>query len=320
MSSFVITTKDGPPEIFVEVGKPFAKDPYLISGIFKAIYSVSNELTSNPLQVIQAKGFTVKFRQLHDGSILMVGTDHNVAGLEILLNQCFQIIEDGRKYDLGTEEVEVEIKKVIESYFSNKFSLGDEEEEPIPRPVTLGFHRLPKNIVRVIFWGVLTQRHFRFPNTGSLDFDNYISSIVDFLGQPCCSNLETSCPESIRFINEKGDFLIDDGVNTFNYKDIGIKKTNLLKKLEKMASKGKVAEVREIVNSSRETISGIHKMIENYPELSEDVKFEIDKLRYSIGLDLEHYLIEYLKLIEFPHLQAFLSHAERMEWVNPWLF
>ncbi len=314
----MITTKDGPPDIFVEVGKPFSKDPYLITGIFKAIYSVSNELTSNPLQVIQAKGFTIKFRQLEDGSILMVGSDTNIAALELLLGQCNRIITDGQRFNLSVEEIEAEIQKVVKAYFENKDE-PIEKDDAIPRAVKLGFQRLPKEFLTVIFWGLLTQRHFRFPNTGSLDFDHYISSVVDYLGQSCCSNFDKECLQAIQFVNEKGGFMLGGAPEILDAKYSLIQKTNLLKKLEKLGKKGRISELREILYSARATITSMAEMVRNYPDLDEQTKFDIDRLRYSIGLDLEHYLVEYLKLIDYPYLDQFLEHAQTIEWVNPWL-
>ncbi len=319
MSSFVITTKDGPPDIFVEVGKPFAKDPYLMAGIFKAIFSISNELTDNPLQVVQAKGFTVKFRQLDNDYVLIVGSDRHVAGLELLLEQSKKIIEDGERFNLPHEQIEDEIKKMIISYFEQDSGTTETSStENVPSIVPVALQRLPDSILTVIFWGLLTFRHFKFPATGSLDYDNYISSLLDFLGQPCCSNLDQTCSSSIRFVSEKGDFLLDEK-EKLSPKDKMILKTNTIKRLLKLRKKSNPLELKSIISSSRATISLIDEMIADYPHLTEDQKHEIDKLRYSIGLDLEHYLVEYLKHKNYPYLDEFLMHAETMEWVNPWL-
>ncbi len=171
----------------------------------------------------------------------------------------------------------------------------------------------------MILWGLLTHRHFHFPDTGSLDFDNYISSIVEFLGQPCCSNFDKECLEPIRFVNEQGGFVVNNGNEILTHKYSQIQKTNLLKRMEKLAKRGKILELHEIIVSTRSTITNIAEMVEDFPNLDDKTKFEIDQLRFSIGLDIEHYLVEYLRLKGYPYLDDFLAHAETIEWVNPWL-
>ena len=311
MSSFVLLTKDGLPDLTVEVGKKISKDPVLLSGLFKAIFTFSNEVAESPLQLIQIKGFTIKFLSFNEDFILIVGTDKNISNLNVLMDRVYDIVFDAFKKNKDLRNLEEQTEKLLKESLEEEYDLFHRDEVEIIEDI---FEDLNPEIIKVVFWGLLTGKHFRSPRTRSLDFNIYIEKFLEFFGYKTCSKVEI-CPVIIDFTSKKGDYLVDN--KQYSIKKKGFSGTKILKKLNKLGQKKKYKELLIYYQSLISTIAGVVEMSNKNSLTASELK-NISLTRHMIGMELEYYSLEQLKLINTTAYELLRNSTDELEWITSW--
>jgi len=311
VSFFAILSQFGTPKILVEVGNNISKDPMLLSALFEAMNSFSREVADSPLQIMQTKGFKVQFKQMEDNYFLIVGSDITVSGLQNMMNQIYRIITDGLNYGADTTLIEETIRNLLIDYDKNMTKEKDKEINIDPRTIH-AFSNINNDYIQIIYWGILTNTHFKYPKTDSHEVNEYITIIGDFLNLIFCSPLDQSCTHFITLNSSKEKF----ETNYTQVKDL-IRKTDILDNLIKLTKKQKLNELKISIQSLVDTISAFTNVVSAYNG-NEIERQKIDQLRYLNGIELEHYMMIRLKRIS-PHIYEQLKqNTTNLEWVNQW--
>lgn len=318
MSSFVLLTRHGPPDLMVEIGQPISNDPVMLSGLFKAIVTFTDEVTNAPLQVLQTKGFTVQFKNLDNDYILIVGTNHTVIGLDSVLNQIEGIVNDGFRYGVESQKVEDTIKGVLNEYVEvaaqDKSQWFGEENELTPT-LKQALGDIPTSCYEILFFGLLADIQFRFPKTPSLDLNKNLVTAIEFFGSYCCSDLDPKCNLAITFTSKDKEFKVNDKV--YSSKDI-ISKTELLKDLINHVKRREFLELKTKLNTELKTISAMQVVLEKFNKNSEEEKEKMDNLRQVIGPDLEHYTFLRVNRVNPDLIKYLQENTNQVEWMHQW--
>ena len=318
MSSFVLFTRYGPPDLIVEVGTPISQDPVMLSGLFQAIISFTDEVAHTPLQVLQTKGFTVQFKHMFDDYRLIVGTNHTIVGLDLILDQIGEIIADGYKHELSPQLIEQAISEILNNYV--EFSkLGDEDLsnlDHLPESLLEMFNDIPSAIYEIIFYGFLCGYQFLFPKTESMDLNRNLVKFIEYMEQSCCSDLDPTCIDSLALISKHDRFKLRD--QQYTRKDLP--RTKIIKELLDLVRQQKFMELKLKLISEMGTLSQLEHMFLEFDlhEHTESDQEMIDNLRYLIGPDLEYYLLLRLNR-QMPELVTYLQeHTQQTEWMSRW--
>ena len=318
MSSFVLFTRYGPPDLIVEVGTPISQDPIMLSGLFQAIISFTDEVAQTPLQVLQTKGFTVQFKQMFDDYRLIVGTNHTIVGLDLVLDQIGEIIADGYKHNVSPDLIEQTITEILNNYV--EFSkLGDEDLsnlDQLPDSLVEMFIDIPNPIYEILFYGLLCGYRFLFPKTESMDLNRNLVKFIEFVEQSCCSDLDPTCLDGISLTSRRDGFKLKG--SDFSSKDLP--RTKIIKELVELVKKQKFMELKLKLISTMGTLSQLQHMFMDFdPKDHTDADQEIiDNLRYLIGSDLEYYLLLRLKRESLELVTYLQENTKQTEWMSQW--
>ena len=315
MSSFALVSQFGPPELLVEVGKPISSDPVLLSGLFNAIVHMSQELTSSQLQVIQTKGYVIQFRYLENGFLLAVGTDHTILGLESLLVEIQTILDDGYRNQADYSAMDELISTLLNQYLEQR-SNTEQDLSDMPPAVLDALSYLDEGFVKIIIWGILSGYKFRYPKTPSLDNNNYISTLLQYFEIKICSELDPACKHIVEFHSRDPKFELYG--DTYDHKTKLIHKTSVLKDLMDLYKAKKYIELRERILITDNTLNSYLHLFENYKDMEERELTEIDNIRYLMGIELEHYLLNRLKLKSPSIHELVVRNTKQVEWMSTW--
>jgi len=315
MSSFALVTQFGPPDLLVEVGKPISSDPVLLSGLFSAIVHISQEVTSSQLQVIQTKGYVIQFRYLENGFLLAVGTDHAILGLETLLLEIQTILDDGYRNKAEYSTMNDLIAALLKQYLEDR-SNTEQDLSDLPPAVLDALSYLHEGFVKIIMWGILSGYKFRYPKTPSLDNNNYISTLLQYFETKICSELDPECKHIIEFHSRDPKFELYG--EEYDYKTKMIHKTGVLKDLMDLYKDKKYKELRERILITDTTLNSYLQLFENYKNKEEREHTEIDNIRYLMGIELEHYLLNRLKLKSPSTHSIVIQNTKQVEWMSTW--
>ncbi len=312
MSTFIMATKSGPPNLLVELGNPLSKDPVLYAGLFQAIFMLTRELTESPLKTVQAQGLTIKFHSIND-HLLIAGTNKNIVSLDSFLDKCEQIIRDKMPIESHAEELELALRRKAELFLKQT---GSSDKAHISQELKWAFNKIDRKPLKSLVWALLGGHHVHAPSTSSLDLNRSIEIISDYFGRPVCTSECVDCMDPIIFIEEIGDFVLNQTNRLLSPSKLP--NTNILKKILKHIANEEYEDAKLILMSAKETFESIDRTVSGYTDLSEKDKNELDVLRFSLGADMEHHLVEYLKSHQNPYLNEFLSRVENIEWNLPW--
>ncbi len=306
MSSFLMLTKHGLPDLLVETGKKISKDPVLLSGLFKAIYAFSTEVAESPLQLLQIKGFTIRFISFNEDYILIIGADKNISNLNSILDTLSTMILKTLDSNSDLQLLEGQIKEMLEN------NLSDQHKDDIQDMIDV-FDELSDDVLMVIFWGILTGKHFHTLTTRSLDFNKYVTSLLSYFDVDTCT--VDNCPSYIKFTDKKGNYIVDGKEYLVNKRKFIVSK--IMKKLLKLGQKHYFHDLKVLYNSINSTINSFIA-IGNRDKFTEAELKDINIARKVLGMEMEHYCLEQLKLNNIRSYEILIKNTDELEWINTW--
>ncbi|MCY3412206.1 MAG: hypothetical protein INQ03_11285 [Candidatus Heimdallarchaeota archaeon] len=311
MSSFVLMTKNGVPEVSVEVGKKFSKDTVLLSAMFKAIHSFSTEITDDGIQLLQISGFTIKFMNVFDDEwMLIVGADKNISNLNSLLEKISVVIHDGFQKGVPTSLMENQISTML----TNNLEMTANQDDAVHFLIEEVFSELDNNILQVMLWAMLTGNHIRTPKTRSMDFNKYIITFLDSFGLTPCDGSDL-CEDAITFVDKTGEFILNG--TEYSAKKNFIQKTKILKDLLKLGNDHKFSEFEIYFQSINSTINRLVRRADKDSFDEKELK-DINLSRHLIGMEMEHYFLERLKTVNQKSYDYLRNNTDELEWITEW--
>lgn len=317
MSSFVILTQSGPPELLVEVGTPISEDPVLLSGLFKAIMSFTTEVTEAPLQVLQTKGFTIQFKQVDEHYVLIVGTDHSIVGLDTILEQIHTTIQDGYKFGWDNGTIEKHILQQLNEYveFSSTPERYIDEAHLIPQNIIEIIKEMPSHLWELILFGILANVPFKYPKSHSMDLNRQVSTALGLFEHQVVSELDPMADHAIFIESKDKSFQISGEI--MKIKDV-VKKTKILKELLDLVKEERFVELKYTLEAEVSTLSQFEYTFSQADlQNPQDLEY-LDTMRYIIGRHLEHYLLLRLNRKDKELVQYLQENTRQTEWMSAW--
>lgn len=307
MSSFLMLTKHGLPDLVVETGRKISKDPVLLSGLFKAIFTFSAEVADSPLQLLQIKGFTIKFISFDDEHILIIGADKNISNINYILDNLSALIRQSLETKSDLMLLEEAIKTMLEE------SLNSSKTDDIQDMIDI-FEELSEKVLQVVFWGILTGKHFSTVGTRSLDFNKQVTNLLSYLEVQTCSQLD-QCPSLVSFIDKKGNFECDNV--DYDVKKLPFQVTKIIREMINLGRKHYFKDLKVMYNGINGTINSF-LLVSNKENFSEFELKDINITRHVMGMEMEYYCLEQLKLSNRNSYEIMRTSVDEVEWINHW--
>ncbi|MDH5404060.1 MAG: hypothetical protein OEY49_16300, partial [Candidatus Heimdallarchaeota archaeon] len=166
---------------------------------------------------------------------------------------------------------------------------------------------------KILFWGLLTGTHLRYPKTDSIDINENLLIIGEFFSIKYCTPLDPSCTYHITFDSSKLKFK----TNFANPRNL-IKDTDILRSLLIKVKNKQYLELKILLLSYLETLKTFTAIALRYNKDDKKIIHEIENLRYLSGMEIEHYMMIRLKRESELIYNILKTETQAIEWMNSW--